>query len=86
MSSESFYCNWFRLIIAAAAVHVLDDLRKKAFGQARKQYFKSIRTIRKQLLRIPAVLEEKKKILKIRLSPTYEDYYAEFLQLMKTCE
>lgn len=86
MSSESFYCNWFRLIIAAAAAHVLNELRKKAFGEAHEKYFKSIRTIRKQLLRIPAVLEEKKKVLKIRLSPTYEDYYAEFLQLIKACE
>lgn len=86
MSSESFFCNWFRLIIAAVAVHVVDDLRKKAFGNARKQYFKSIRTIRKQLLRIPAVLEEKKKVLKIKLSPTYGDSYTEFLQLIQACE
>ncbi len=86
MSSESFFCNWFRLIIAAAAVHVLNDLRKKAFGRVHKQCFKSIRTIRKQLLCIPAILEEKKNILKVRLSPTYENYFAEFLQLIQVCE
>lgn len=86
MSSESFFCNWFRLVIAAVAAHVLDDLRKKAFGKAHRQYFKSIRTIRKSLLCIPAVLVEKKKILKFNLSPTYGDYLAEFLQLMQACE
>lgn len=37
MNSENFFCNWFRLIIAAVAEHVLDDLRKKAFGPEHKQ-------------------------------------------------
>ena len=32
----------------------LDDLRKKALGKVRQKYFQSIRTIRKQLLRITA--------------------------------
>lgn len=67
-------------------MHVLNDLRRKVFGKVRRQCFKSIRTIQKQLLYIPAILEEKKNILKVRLSPNYGNYYAEFLQLIKACE
>lgn len=54
ISSGNFYCNWLGLIIAAVAMPALDDLRKKALGKVRQKYFQSIRTIRKQLLRITA--------------------------------
>lgn len=86
MSSESFFCNWFRLIIAAVASHVLNDLRKKAFGEAHKQHFESIRTIRQYLLCIPTILEERQKTLRIRLSSGYDHCFTQFLKLVQACE